>query len=112
MKDRLMTIGAVALMSLGGFSTQGCTTVQPRNINTYYERCHTDMECELEERDLQRSTRRAVDWRKVGMIALGVVVTGMAVAYTQDHGDDPRSASQGIDVRTPGVGCVAAGCAQ
>lgn len=28
-KDRLMTVGVVALMCLGGFSTTGCGTVRP-----------------------------------------------------------------------------------
>jgi hypothetical protein len=53
-KDRLMTMGAVALMCLGGFSLPGCAHNSP-----LAGQCTTDSDCEWREQ------RRNLNWTAV-----------------------------------------------
>lgn len=126
-KERLITWGCVALICIGGISTSGCSTLSPlsplspsqrsaqRSAQQYWDSiCTTDSDCEMHHR---QGTRHRNDedsglrgWRLWTSIGIGVLVTGYLYAQRQDNG--ASSSSRGIDVRTPGVGCVAAGCAQ
>ena len=116
-RDRLLTAGAVLLICAGGFTQGGCTVVQSSSSSSVSQSqrhwnsiCTTDTDCEMHSRTRTRHSEWT--WKKVLGVAAGVLITGYL--YSQHDGDSSTMpmTSNGPDVRTPGVTCVANGCAQ
>lgn len=118
-KDRLMTTGTVLVICSLGLALPGCATSplgvvrsqsqpqpQPQSL------CHTDFECEMLQSKTGRRDRSGEGvpkWKLWTTIGFGVVAAGYLYAQRQSSGADQRDS---LDVRTPGVTCVANGCAQ
>lgn len=112
-KERLMTAGTVLLICAVGLGTPGCASTPQSRAQRDAQRhfnsiCTTDTDCEMHEQFGTTHREAPPKWKLWTSIGLGVVVAGYLYAQRSDSGADQR----GIDVRTPGVGCVASGCAQ
>lgn len=109
-KDRLMTAGTVLIICALGFTQGGCATTSTSPVQHHWNSiCTTDTDCEMHSRTRTRHSEWT--WKKVLGVAAGVVVAGYF--YSQHKGDNRNSPSfNSPDIRTPGVTCVANGCAQ
>lgn len=111
-KDRLLTAGAVLLICAGGFSTPGCSTVQPHNSDDSLRYvCTTDSDCELHER-LGTVHREAPQrWKLWTSIGVGVLVTGYLYAHSQHAGGAGQQDSS-LNATIQPVTCIANDCAK
>lgn len=122
-KDRLLTAGAVLLICAVGVVLPGCasTNAQAHTLRTSdgvpisitqvkaASICTTDFDCEMHERQGTRHSEWT--WKKVAAVVTGMLVTGYLMEREFNRGSGSSHTST-IDVRTPGVNCIATGCAQ
>lgn len=112
-KDRLITAGTVLVICAVGLVLPGCGTLNSTGNSArkpYYERCHTDMECEMESRSRRSSKNQHSQpkWKLWSSIAAGVLVTGYLYAQRQDSGatTEALSMNKGIQPVTCGGECA------
>lgn len=123
-KERLMTAGTVLLICSVGVSLPGCGTVSqsmtlhtsegtPITITSMDNVCTTDFDCEMHER--KHTTHVEWSWKRVIGIAAAVAVTGYLLSKDSGNGHGSSSITSVVpppNVPTPGVDCVATGCAR
>lgn len=121
-KDRLMTAGTVLVICALGFTQGGCALApqsqsqsqsqaqQQRHWNSV---CTTDFDCEMHAaKGTRHSENEGWTWRKAALVVGGMLVAGYLAEKQLDNGGSSSASTSTIDVKTPGVNCVANGCAQ